>query len=329
MKLKFSIYYRIQNRDKFFESFFSKIKNKFDTEIVDDVEDKYSELLEIIVKMLLDFNYNDLLHLLTKTNAKIARIFFDYLTCSNIKNKKKTEIILRLNEIFWENKMINFKEYLDEKLTPIDFSDLNEKVEKIKLNEADDEDPFADDGGDEGGDPFGDDAGGDEGGSDDAGDEADGEGGEEESEEKEEINFDEWEDDPDFTKGTENKDDITLSDSPAGQVIYDVDGIMKSINAVIQSTSEEDLAEINQVKQAVELIFNGKLLKPEDVTFQNPKNASFLIKKIGENVDEKTKNYMILKIKTPLIQQRDQQKLDIANLKKDVSGIRDTLDVLN
>jgi hypothetical protein len=120
-----------------------------------------------------------------------------------------------------------------------------------------------------------------------------------------------------------------LTDTPAGECIYDVDGIMKSLAAVIQSTSDTDLAEIAMVKQAVELIFNGKILKPEDVTFTNPQNASFLIKKIGSNVDEKTRNYLILKIKQPLIKQRDQQKLDIAALKKDVNVARDTLQDLD
>ena len=114
-----------------------------------------------------------------------------------------------------------------------------------------------------------------------------------------------------------------MTDTPSGECIYDVDGIMKSLAAVIQSTNDNDLAEIEMVKKAVELIFNGKILKPEDVTFTNPQNASYLIKKIGSNVDEKTKNYLILKIKQPLIKQRDQQKLDIAALKKDVNVARD------
>ncbi len=100
---------------------------------------------------------------------------------------------------------------------------------------------------------------------------------------------------------------------------------MNSLASVIQSTSDTDLAEIEMVKKAVELIFNGKILKPEDVTFTNPENASFLIKKIGSNVDEKTKNYLYIKIKQPLIQQRDKQKLEIAALKKEVGVARDTL----
>ena len=137
------------------------------------------------------------------------------------------------------------------------------------------------------------------------------------------------EDDPDFTQGVNNPDDATLSDTPSGECIYDVDGITKAIAAVIQSTSDTDLEEIEMVKKAVELIFNGKTLKPEDVQFTNPENAAFLIKKIGEKVDEKTKNYLMLKIKAPLIQQRDQQKLDIADLKKQVNVARDTIQDLD
>ena len=143
------------------------------------------------------------------------------------------------------------------------------------------------------------------------------------------MNLDDWEDDPDFTKGVQNSDDVTLSDTPSGECIYDVDGAMQSLASVIQSLSDSDLAEIEMVKKAVELIFNGKILKPEDVTFTNPENASFLIKKIAANLDEKTKNYLILKIKQPLIKQRDKQKLDIAALKKDVNVARDTLQDLD
>ena len=89
------------------------------------------------------------------------------------------------------------------------------------------------------------------------------------------------------------------------------------------------LEEIVAVKKAVELIFNGKILKPEDVQFTNTQNAAFLIKKIGEKVDEKTKNYLMVKIKEPLIKQRDQQKLDIVALKKDVNAARDTIQDLD
>lgn len=336
MALKYSVYYRIQQRDDYFKRFFKRFSKQFSAEIKEAAEEKYEELMEIIVKYILDENKTDLNILLTKQNAKVARMFFDYLTVSNIKNKKKCEIAKRIDEVFLEDKiMIDFKSFLAEKLTPIDLSEELKDEGKLILTEEDD--PFGDDAGgdddmggdDAGGDPFGDDdMGGDEGS--DGETDAEGEEGEDsENESEDELDLEGHEDDPDFTQGVTNSDDITLSDTPAGETIYDVDGIMKSISSVIQSTSDNDLAEIVAVKKAVELIFNGKILNPEDVTFQNPQNAAFLIKKIGENVDEKTKNYMMIKIKEPLIKQRDQQKLDIAALKKDVNTARDTIQDLD
>ena len=342
MALKYSVYYRIQQRDSFFERFFKKFSTQFTPETVDAAREKYEDLMEVIVQYILDENKMDLNILLTKQNAKVARIFFDFLTVSTIKNKKKSEIINRVNDIFIEEKkMIDFRQFLAEKMKEINVADgldIDEPI-RIKLTEADDEDTFADDAGsDDGGDPFADDAGG----SDDFGDspESDDKGGEDgedpedgektDAEKKaDELDLEGHEDDPDFTQGVNNPDDATLSDTPSGECIYDVDGITKAIAAVIQSTSDTDLEEIEMVKKAVELIFNGKKLKPEDVQFTNPENAAFLIKKIGEKVDEKTKNYLMLKIKAPLIQQRDQQKLDIADLKKQVNVARDTIQDLD
>ena len=352
MALKYSVYYRIQQRDSFFERFFKKFSKQFTPDTVDAAREKYEDLMEVIVQYILDENKMDLNILLTKQNAKVARIFFDFLTVSTIKNKKKSEIINRVNEIFIEEKkMIDFRQFLAEKMKEINVADgldIDEPI-RIKLTEADDdEDPFADDaGGDDSfddsdsGDPFADDAGGPDdfgggpgGGSKSGGDGEDGEvpeDGEKTDAEKkaEELDLEGHEDDPDFTQGVKNTDDATLSDTPSGECIYDVEGITKAIAAVIQATSDTDLEEIEMVKKAVELIFNGKKLKPEDVQFTNPENAAYLIKKIGEKVDEKTKNYLMLKIKAPLIQHRDQQKLDIADLKKQVNVARDTIQDLD
>lgn len=339
--MKFSVYYRIQQRDSYFRRFFSQISKKFSPEFLEEAQTKYEDLLELVVKYLIDEDAHSMTVLLTKPNAKVARMFFDYLTISNIKNKKKCDIVNRIKEVYTkENTMIDFKAFLAEKLEKIDMSSDLEQ-DKIKLTEADD-DPFADDGpaddaggdddfggDDAGGDPFGDDAGGPDGGDSDSDSDSDGETTEGDEDNNGELNLDDWEDDPDFTKGAANPDDVTLSDTPSGECIYDVEGAMQSLASVIQSLSDSDLAEIEMVKKAVELIFNGKILKPEDVTFTNPQNASFLIKKIAANLDEKTKNYLILKIKQPLIKQRDQQKLDIAALKKDVNVARDTLQDLD
>ena len=336
--MKFSVYYRIQQRDTYFSRFFSQVSKKFSPELVNEAESKYEDLMELVVKYLIDEDSHSMKILLTKPNAKVARMFFDYLTISNVKNKKKCDILSRIDEVYQkENTMIDFKQFLADKMIKFDLSDELEKEPKLSLNEADDDDPFADDAGggdddmggdDAGGDPFADDGpGGGDGGSDSGSGEGS-EGGEGDGSDQGDdngLNLDDYEDDPDFTKGKANPDDVTLSDTPSGECIYDVEGIMTSLASVIQSLSDSDLAEIEMVKKAVELIFNGKILKPEDVQFTNPENASFLIKKIGSNVDEKTRNYLILKIKEPLIKQRDQQKLDIAKLKKDVNVARDTL----
>ena len=336
--MKFSVYYRIQQRDTYFSRFFSQVSKKFSPELVNEAESKYEDLMELVVKYLIDEDSHSMKILLTKPNAKVARMFFDYLTISNVKNKKKCDILSRIDEVYQkENTMIDFKQFLADKMIKFDLSDELEKEPKLSLNEADDDDPFADDAGggdddiggdDAGGDPFADDGpgggdGGSDGGSGDGSEGGTGDGSDQEDDNG--LNLDDYEDDPDFTKGKANPDDVTLSDTPSGECIYDVEGIMNSLASVIQSTSDSDLAEIEMVKKAVELIFNGKILKPEDVQFTNPENASFLIKKIGSNVDEKTRNYLILKIKEPLIKQRDQQKLDIAKLKKDVNVARDTL----
>lgn len=335
--MKFSVYYRIQQRDTYFSRFFSQVSKKFSPELVNEAESKYEDLMELVVKYLIDEDSHSMKILLTKPNAKVARMFFDYLTISNVKNKKKCDILSRIDEVYQkENTMIDFKQFLADKMIKFDLSDELEKEPKLSLNEADDDDPFADDAGgdddmggdDAGGDPFADDGpGGGDGGSDSgSGDGSEGGTGDGSDQEDDNgLNLDDYEDDPDFTKGKANPDDVTLSDTPSGECIYDVEGIMTSLASVIQSLSDSDLAEIEMVKKAVELIFNGKILKPEDVQFTNPENASFLIKKIGSNVDEKTRNYLILKIKEPLIKQRDQQKLDIAKLKKDVNVARDTL----
>ena len=169
--MQFSIYYRIQNRDEFFEMFFKKFSKQMNENLSLEIRENYEDLMEILVKYILDENVDDLKLLLLKPNAKIARTFFDYLTLSNIKNKKKCEIIDRIDEIFLRgNNMIDFKSFLENKVEPIDLQKEVEKMPKLFLTEEDD--PFGDDdgGGDEGGDPFGDDDGGDtpDGGSDDS-----------------------------------------------------------------------------------------------------------------------------------------------------------------
>lgn len=227
----------------------------------------------------------------------------------------------------------SISEFLKESLGEVDFAkDLLSKSKfRLNLNEADDDfagdEPPADDGGDDfGGDDLdGDDLGGDFGGDDldGGGDNSDTEdlGDDEDAEEKK----DDHENDPDFTDGIKNPDSPVLDKMPSAETVYDADGVFKSIKGVIEAFPKEQLMEIEGVKNCLELIFSGKKLKPEDLDFDNIENAVFLFSKIMEPLNDRTKNYAKIKLKQPLQQERDKEKLDIANKIKDVEKKRDTI----
>lgn len=238
--------------------------------------------------------------------------------------------------------MKTIQEFLQEKLKPVKFEDILE-VGKISLNEADDPlagvdpaggvDPIASDApntdlgaeGDIGGDPLTGIGRGDstEHGQDNAG--IKNAETEEDSDEKE----DEHEDDPDWTQGVEDPDNVMLDTKPAGESIYDGNSVLKSINAIRASRPAEELKSINQVQKALELIVNGKKLKIDDVSFEDPDDAMELISAIEEPLDIKLRNYIDLKIKQPIIAFRDKNKAKIAKMAADNDKARDTIDAMN
>lgn len=193
-------------------------------------------------------------------------------------------------------------------------------------------DPFGDNAG--GADPFGDNAaggpgGGGGGGTDDDKDGGAGEGGDGEEEEKSPLDDGSHEPDPEFNQGVSDPNDITLSDTPAAKSVYDIEKIMQTVTSVIQTLSEDQLIEIEKVKTAIELIFNGFLLNDEDLEFTNIKNAIFLIKKIAAKLDTKARAYLNRKLKEPLIKKRDEIKQDIAARKGELDSTRDVLTALD
>ena len=207
-------------------------------------------------------------------------------------------------------------------------------------------------GGDAGGDPFGGggDAGNDAGGGDPFGSDmgggasggAGGEGGAgaeggAEGEDDEDKDPDEnpaltdgsHEPDPEFNQGETDPNDVTLSKDASINNKFNITDIMKTVATVIQTLSEDQLVEIEKVKNDVELIFNGFLLNEEDLDFDNVENAIFLIEKIAEKLEIKTKSYLIRKMKEPLIKKRDGIKQDIATKKGELNTTRDILTKLD
>lgn len=203
-------------------------------------------------------------------------------------------------------------------------------------------DPFGggDAGNDAGSDPFGTNMGGGAGGSAagaGAGGEGGGDAGSINGEDDEDKDPDEnpaltdgsHEPDPEFNQGESDPNDVTLSKDASINNKFNITDIMKTVATVIQTLSEEQLIEIEKVKNDVELIFNGFLLNEEDLDFDNVENAIFIIEKIAKKLEIKTKNYLIRKLKEPLIKKRDNIKQDIATKKGELNTTRDILTKLD
>lgn len=243
--------------------------------------------------------------------------------------------------------MKTIEEFLNEHIQHIDFDKIL-NVGKINIFEAEDpmaggDDTFASDDLAMGGDDAMSDPSAMLGGSDSTGSpDADSDAGfdnaatddsnEDESDEDKklkELDLEGHEDDPDVTNGVKDVDNVTLPEVPAAESIYNFEELFKSIAAIRSTASEEELKSFDQVEKALTLVGNGKKLKIEDVSFDDPENAMELINKIEEPLDIKLKNYIDLKIKQPIILYRDQTKADIAAKAAENDKARKTIDALN
>lgn len=98
----FSIYYKIEHREDFLNKVFEKNTKELEQDDAEILMDRFSELMELMVNMLLTKDKLGLYDILTKKNSKLARKFFNYLTCSNIRSINKEVIRDRINEILKE-----------------------------------------------------------------------------------------------------------------------------------------------------------------------------------------------------------------------------------
>lgn len=232
----------------------------------------------------------------------------------------------------------NIRQYVNERVKPIDFS-------KILLEDGPDDsappadEPPADDGGfddtppedDLGG---GEDLGGDIGGGGDLGGFGSGPSGGSSSSGDAELGdetagtddkFRDREDDPDF-KGAPAGDGSPSDRGPGAVAIYDFDGVLAGLNKTIQA-NDVDLAEIDAAKNVLELVVNGKKLIDDDFKdIQNNESFSDIIKRSIESVDEKTKNYVTMKIKEALLDFQNAKKIDANKANGEVEQVRDITD---
>ncbi len=98
--MKFSVYYRLSSRDVFFRKFWEKEKHAFSPENSQIIEANLKETMETIVYHIVRENKENLKVLLSRTNAKYARTFYDYIMKSDTKSKSKADILNRIDEDF-------------------------------------------------------------------------------------------------------------------------------------------------------------------------------------------------------------------------------------
>lgn len=98
----FSVYYKIEHREDFLAKIVEKTAKEIEESDTEILMDRFSELMELMVNMILNKDKFGLYDILTKKNSKLARKFFNYLTCSNIRSINKEVIRDRINEILNE-----------------------------------------------------------------------------------------------------------------------------------------------------------------------------------------------------------------------------------
>lgn len=98
----FSIYYKLDHRNEFMKKYLDKFFKTYQGESKDceHTAERMTDLMELMANMVINKDKYGLYELLTKKNSKSARVFFNYLTCSNIRSINKEIIVERINEIF-------------------------------------------------------------------------------------------------------------------------------------------------------------------------------------------------------------------------------------
>jgi hypothetical protein len=241
-----------------------------------------------------------------------------------------------------EMNLESIRKFVNEQVAPVDFLKLLKEAGPDDDAPSDDDPPEDLDGGsddDAGGDDFSDDAGGDLGGGDLGGPDGDlggdmgggagpaggpgGDSGEELGDETEATDnrFADREDDPDFTGAS--GEGSAAEGNPPGGMIYDVEGVLKGVNDAI-SSSDINLAEIDNAKNVLEVIANGKKLIPRDFEdIHDYQSFSDIVNRALFQTDDSTKNYFKMKIKKAILDIQNQKKMDASKDAGEVDSMRD------
>ena len=241
-----------------------------------------------------------------------------------------------------EMNLESIRKFVNEQVAPVDFLKLLKEEGPDDAPPDNDPPPEDLDGGDEGGGDdldggdFSDDGGGDLGG--DAGGDLGGDmgggpaggpgggpGGDTgelgDETEATDNRFADREDDPDFTGAS--GEGSAAEGNPPGGMIYDVEGVLKGVNDAINST-DVNLAEIDDAKNVLEVIANGKKLIPQDFDeIHDYQSFSDIVNRALFQTDDNTKNYFKMKIKQAILDIQNQKKIDASKNAGEVDTMRD------
>lgn len=239
-----------------------------------------------------------------------------------------------------EMNLESIRKFVNERVAPVDFlkllkedgpdddtpSDDNppEDLDGGDAGGGDDEDLGGGDFSDDGGGDLGGDAGGDLGG-DFGGGPGGGPGGDTgelgDETEATDNRFADREDDPDFTGAS--GEGSAAEGNPPGGMIYDVEGVLKGVNDAINST-DVNLAEIDDAKNVLEVIANGKKLIQQDFQeIHDYQSFSDIVNRALFQTDDNTKNYFKMKIKQAILDIQNQKKIDASKNAGEVDTMRD------
>lgn len=192
------------------------------------------------------------------------------------------------------------------------------------MNEAPEDDFGGDDMG--GDDPFAsDDMGGDD--SSDGGDSADdSENADEEEEKKDDGNpdFSDREPDADFNIGEEPDDSVVLNGVP-GAIRFDIKKVEDILELTKTTVNNEEAPVYDGVANMYRVIFNGFKLTDEDFDFEDYAPVIKLVNEINSKLDKEYANYASLKIKSKLIELRNNIKLDKNKKDNELDALRNSI----
>lgn len=133
------------------------------------------------------------------------------------------------------------------------------------------------------------------------------------SSENTEVKSNEIQKDPEFSAGTTDGKDISLTKTPPSAVTINFENINQVLDEYITTTQDNTLLDtITQLKNIDDVLSSGKKLNSDDVKFKDSAALKTVLKYLKTKLKIEDFNYLKKKIKEPLNADMIKQKEEIA-----------------